>query len=504
MPQSDIVVLGGGSAGFIAAITLKRLLPQLSVRVVRSKELGIIGVGEGTTPYFPKHLHTFLGLPPQDFYHRAQPTWKLGLRFIWGARGEFHYTFENQFSLRWKDLLRNNGFYCDDDIWDFGLFSALMKRNRAFPPGPNGRPEIPFTTTAYHIENAKLVGYLEWQAMKLGIEITDGTVRNVGRDGENVTHLELETGDQIQGEFFVDASGFHAKLIGETFQEPFIDFSDALFCDRAVIGPRLRDRNEPIRPYTTCETMNHGWCWRIDHEQHINRGYVYSSHFVSDEEAEREFRRKNPKVKDVRIVKFRSGRYRRAWIGNVVAVGNASGFVEPLEATALMILCNQCAILGKGLLDSLGDPPPTLVALYNDFLGRHWDETRDCLALHYKFNTLMDTPFWQHCRANTPLRSAQRLVDFYIENGPSILADGNLTWSGSMFGIEGYYALLVGMKVPHNKIYQVPAEERARWDKHRSEIVRIAESGLTVSEALSVVRDPKTIWHQGQIAKAGA
>ena len=495
MLKSDILVLGGGSAGLVAAITLKRILADVTIRLVRSREIGIIGVGEGTTPFFPKHLHTFLGLPPKDFYQRAQPTWKLGIRFLWGARGEFNYTFDNQLDWRWNDLARNNGFYCEEDVSDAGLFSALMKRNKAFPLGAGGKPEVPFTSNAYHIENVKLVNYLEWQAARLGVEITDGTVRAAGCDGENITHLDLESGERIEADLFVDASGFHAKLIGETLKEPFIDYSDTLFCDRAVIGPRLRERNEPIRPYTTAETMNHGWCWRIDHENHINRGYVYSSAFVSDVEAEAEFRRKNPRVRDVRVVRFRSGRYRRAWVGNVVAVGNASGFVEPLEATALMVLCNQCATLVKGIVDCLGDPSPTLIKLYNEFLGRHWDETRDFLALHYRFNTMLDTPFWQHCRADTPLHNVQPLVDFYSENGPSLLAKSNLVWDGSVYGIEGYYSLLVGMKVPHRKTYEVPPDERERWEAHRADFVRRAEHGITVSEGLALLRDPRTIWN---------
>jgi tryptophan halogenase len=425
MLRPNILVLGGGSAGLIAAITFKRLVPALEVRLVRSPEIGIIGVGEGTTPVFPAHLHSYLGLPPREFYLRAQPTWKLGIRLLWGARGDFSYTFDSQLGWRWGDLARNNGFYCDADMSDIGLYSALMKRNRVFPLGASGKPEVTLTSYAYHVENLKLVSYLEWQATRLGVVITDGTVRQAGCEGENITHLELESGERIEADLYVDASGFRAKLIGEALKEPYLDYSGTLFCDRAVIGPRLRERNEPIRPYTTAETMNHGWCWRIDHEQHVNRGYVYSSAFVSDDEAEAEFRRKNPKVRDVRLVRFRSGRYRRSWVGNVVAVGNASGFVEPLEATALMVLCNQCATIVKGFLDSLGDPPPTLIRLYNDFLGRHWDETRDFLALHYRFNTMLDTPFWQHCRANTPLHGAQPLVDFYVENGPSLLAKGN-------------------------------------------------------------------------------
>lgn len=494
MSLSSIVVLGGGSAGLIAAITIKRIVPGLDVRVIRSREIGIIGVGEGTTPYFPGHLHQFLRLPPKDFMERAQPIWKLGIRYFWGSRREFNYSFDRQTDWRWPDLPRNNGFYCDSDFADASQMSALMDRNKVFVRDAQGRPEITVAMAAYHIENVKLVDYLEWQALQLGVTVTDGTVRDAGYEDGKVTHLQLESGERVTADLYVDASGFHAKLIGQTLNEPFLPYSDTLFCDRAVVGPRDRDDGEPIQPYTTAETMDHGWCWRIDHEQHINRGYVYSSAFVSDEDAEAEFRRLNPKVKATRLVRFRSGRYRRFWVGNVVAVGNAAGFVEPLEATSLMILCLQCRTLVEGLVDSLGEPPPTLVGLYNEFISRQWDEIRDFLAIHYRFNTRRDTPFWQHCRNETPLHGAARLVDYYRENGPSLLAKTSLLPDGSLFGIEGYYAMLVGQQVPHAMKHDISDEEVRRWQVHRAAFAQKAETALSVREALSLIRDPRWVW----------
>ncbi len=149
--------------------------------------------------------------------------------------------------------------------------------------------------------------------------------------------LRLESGRRETADLYLDASGFASVLLGKALGEPFVSYDKTLFCDRAVVGGW--DRKDPedmvIKPYTTCETMNCGWCWQIEHENRINRGYVYSSGFISDEEAEKEFRMKNPKVGPTRIVRFVSGRYRNVWVKNVVAVGNAGGFVEPLEATAL-------------------------------------------------------------------------------------------------------------------------------------------------------------------------
>jgi tryptophan halogenase len=495
MPVKSAIVLGGGSAGLIAALTLKRAIPELSVRLIRSKEIGVIGVGEGTTPAFHNHLHGALKVPTREFFERAHPTWKLGLRLIWGPRRDFNFTFAPQLQARRPDLVRNQAYYVEQDFIDADISSALMKRNKAFPAGANGKPQIDMKNVAYHIENVNLVNYLEWRALEDGVEIIDATVLNAGRDGERITHLELESGEKLEADLYVDASGFRAKLIGETFDEPFVSYADTLFCDRAVVGPRERDDDEPIRPYTTAETMDHGWCWRIDHEHHINRGYVYSSAFVSDEDAEAEFRKQNPKVDKTRLVKFRSGRYRRAWIGNMVAVGNSSGFVEPLEATALGLLCSECRNIVSCLKESAMDPTPSVVDIYNIHFSDAWDDTRDFLAVHYKFNSLKDTPFWQHCREKVPLHNAEPLLKFYQENGPSWLAENTVFKGLPQFGLDGYYSMFIGMKVPHNKPHPATAQERLKWETYKSDWVRLAREGISVKEGLEILRDPKTKWN---------
>lgn len=494
VPIQKVIVLGGGSAGLIAALTLKRAIPELQIRLIRSPEIGIIGVGEGTTPTFREHFHGALQLPAREFFERAHPTWKLGLRLIWGARRDFHFTFQPLLQMQRPDLRRNQAFYCEEDFNDANPYSALMKRNKVFPAGPDGRPEIDLENAAYHIENVHLVGYLEWRALEDGVTILDGTVAEAGRDGERITQLTLESGEKLEADFYVDASGFRSKLVGETLAEPFISFDDTLFCDRAVIGPREREDGEPIRPYTTAETMDHGWCWRIDHEHHVNRGYVYASAFVSDEDAEAEFRAQNPAVERTRVVEFRSGRYRRAWIGNVVAVGNASGFVEPLEATALGLLCGQSRTLVSCLKESAMAPTPSVREIYNRHLGKEWDDIRDFLAVHYKFNSLRDTEFWRHCRETVPLRTAEPLLQFYRENGPSWLANNTLLTGLNQFGLEGYYSMFIGLKLPHEKPHPATLQERLRWETYKADWVRRARDGITVQQGLAILRDPKTNW----------
>ncbi|MEO8352264.1 MAG: FAD-dependent oxidoreductase, partial [Chthoniobacteraceae bacterium] len=211
-----ILILGAGSAGLLAALTLRRRCPALEIQLVRSSEIGVIGVGEGTTMAFPRFLVSELGLDPVRIYAEAQPTWKLGIRFLWGPRPEFSYTFSRQFNARQRDLPRGNGFYCEESVTNLDLWSALMQQDRALPRRPEGGPDFcNHENLGFHIENKKLVAFLERQVSEVGVPIRDGIVREVERrrDGA-VAAVHLESGGRIEADFFVDASGFRSEMLG--------------------------------------------------------------------------------------------------------------------------------------------------------------------------------------------------------------------------------------------------------------------------------------------------
>jgi tryptophan halogenase len=342
----------------------------------------------------------------------------------------------------------------------------------------------------------KLVEHLERMARSLGVEVLDGNVTQVetgptvmaSREERGVTALVLADGQRITADLYVDASGFRSELLGRALQEPQRNYDRSLFCERAIIGGWPRT-TEPIRPYTVAETMDAGWCWQIEHEHWINRGYVYSSQFISDEDALAELRRKNPQIaNEPRLVKFRSYRNERFWVGNVVGIGNASGFVEPLEATALQVICVQTSTLADGLADSLGEPTRTLVDFYNRYNTEQWDDIRDFLAVHYKYNTRFDTEFWMACRNDTDLCGAEAVVEYYRENGPSALLTGILLHPTNSFGLEGYLALLVGQKVPHQKPYYPSPVEQKAWRDRCAGYARQAEQAMNVRECLDALR----------------
>jgi tryptophan halogenase len=486
------LVLGGGSAGFLTALALKSKVPGLDVTVIRSPDIGIIGVGEGTTVTMPVFLHGYLGIDMCSFHRAVQPTYKLGIQFLWGPHPKFHYTFDGQLNWRYDTLPKPNGFYCVENFDYANVSGALMAHNRAFERQNDSTPFIP-VAVAYHLENEPFVKFLERHAVSTGVHLIDDTMIEVEQGEQGVVALKLASGNRATADLYVDCSGFRSRLLSGVFQEPFISFKSSLFCDRAVVGGWTRT-TEPLRPYTTAETMNCGWAWQIEHERVINRGYVYSSDFITDEEAEREFREKNPKVTSVRTLRFTSGKYRNSWVKNVVAIGNASGFVEPLESTSLAIICNQAARLVIEIMDSDREIRPAQVALFNRTLYRWWDAVRRFLAVHYKFNTRLNTPFWHASREKTDLAGAEEFVDYYQNVGPTIHGVSLLD-AEDPFHLEGYLTLLVGQRVPYHETYKPSKRELDGWTAIKNEYTRRAWAAMSQEEALQVIRSDYWQWN---------
>jgi len=493
----SVLVFGGGSAGFLAALTLKCRFPNLDIRLLRSKDLGIIQVGEGTTTTFGYHLHHYCGLDIKTFYRMAQPQWKIGIRFEWGPRPFFNYVFGIELDSQFSVLPRGSGYYLDntEGFIASGIQSCLMNQNQIWMRKPDGSPRLVPDEFTYHLENEKLVNYFEAMARERALPIIEGTAIEIQQDENGVTGVRLESGTVLAADLYIDASGFRAQLLSKTLNEPFYSYKDSLFCDRAIVGGWNRT-DEPIKPYTTAETMNAGWCWQIEHETHINRGYVFSSSFINDNDAEAEFRAKNPKVRSTRIVPFRTGRLQRFWVKNVVGVGNSVGFVEPLEATSLAFICIQCQAVAEVLADCSFNPNRSTLEIFNRQMARGYDAVRDFLALHYRFNKRLDTPFWRECLNKTELHAANRVVEFYRENGPSVLWRNILfeETDPREFGMEGYLAMLVGQCVPYQSVYQPSERDRQNWQNLQHSFCRNTGKAFKVPEALRLIRSDSWTW----------
>ena len=490
-PTDHILILGGGTAGLLAGVTARVKLPGVRVTVLRSAEIGVIGVGEGTTGYFPSFLHGYLRIDPADFVRVAGPTFKLGTHFLWGPRPSFDYPFATQFDQQVNGMPKAVGYYAagpgttPDGL---SLSSALMAADRAFARRSDGRPALR-GDVAYHVENAAFVSYLDRLAAVVGVDVVDDTVVAVDRSpGGDVASLQCRSGVRRSADLYVDCSGFASTLLGTALGEPLVSFAPSLLCDRAVVGGWDRPAGDVIRPYTTAETMDHGWAWQIELERRVHRGLVYSSALSSDDDAEAELRRKNPPVGPTRVVRFVSGRRERGWVGNVVAIGNAYGFVEPLEATALVMICDACKTMATLIQDSDRRPAGGARVVYNRRLGRRWDAIRAFLALHYKFNTRCDSPFWRAARADTDLADAAAFADFYQDVGPSQNGGDLLLAGQDVFGVEGYLTMMVGMDVPYRSRRLADDAERAAMANAQHANRAAAAAGVGVAEALARVR----------------
>ena len=495
---SKVVVVGGGTAGFIAALALKMKLPQLRVVVIRSPDIGIIGVGEGSTPPFTHFIHDFLGIPIQEFVRATEPGLKTGTCFLWGARPRFFFPFGHHMDLRAPGTPRAVGYYFNQDDFEHASpASSRMHANRVF--GFNAQQTMMISPDyAYHVENERFAAYLESKALAAGVEIINGTIEQVQQDDDGITSLTLAdsaTADSgsISADLYVDCSGFRSLLLGKTFAEPFISYRSTLACDRAVVGGWARPAGEPMLSYTVSQTMDAGWCWRIDHPQRINRGYVFSSAFVSDQEAEDELRAKNPLIGPTRVVRFVSGRYQRSWVKNVVAIGNASGFVEPLEATSLAILATRSQLLVELLQDSGLEVSAPISALFNQNTSAIWDAVRDFLSLHYRFNNRLSTPFWLDRQANTDIGNAQPLIDYYQKVGPSPAMTNAFVTPVAVFGANSYLAILAGIQAPTSYSYKSTDAENQCWHSFCAANAQAGRSCTTTEQTLQILGAGKRV-----------
>ena len=492
-----VIVLGGGSAGFIAALTLQRRLPGLQVTVVRSTEIPLIGVGEATLASFPTFLHDVLALDRRQFYADVRPIWKLGVRFHWGRTADTHFNYPFGgacLQLKHRQLPRDNAYYClAEGLQAANQFAALMDACRS-PVVRVGRGQLGIDHQyGYHIENGPFVDYLERVALERGVRIVEDRVVDVQRRSDGgVSCLECSAAGSLDADLFVDCSGFRSRLLGECLQEPFLSYQDSLTNNMAVTGNVTR--SDAIRPFTTARTMNHGWSWRIDFEQHVSRGYVFNTSFCDVDRAADEICQDEPAlVSNLREVPFRTGRYQRFWVHNVAAIGNASGFVEPLQSTGLEMIAETALTLARGIADAECRPGPAERQLANDRIANRWEDIRGFLSLHFRYNRARSTPYWQHCQDSTHLAAAAPLVATYRQVGPSRLAE-HLLPQQSLFGYDGYLVMLVGLAVPTACTPQITPPERQIWQQTVAQLADNAQQALTVDAALAAVHDPRWQW----------
>lgn len=443
-PFGSLIVLGGGTAGYFAAISLKRRYPALEVTVVEAPNIPIIGVGEATTTLMPPFLFGELGIDPVELHERVRPTFKLGICFDWGPSRapRFGYPFGQTEPLA--------AAAHDGTLLTQSLVQMLMETGRApIVEREDGTVQslLPEAKFAYHLDNASFVGFLAEHARRCGVRHLAAEVVRAETDpaATKIVRLHARDGRVLEADLYVDATGFRSTLLGGTLGSPFLSFASSLFCDAAVVGEIPAAEGE-LRPCTGAERMDAGWTWDIAVEGARHRGYVHSSAYLSLEDAEAELRRKNPHITALWSLRFRSGRRADFLRGNVVAVGNAYGFVEPLESTALHMVILELAWLRAGLGEGPlpHAPPADAVARMNEAVGGHWDYLRWFLALHYKLSPRCETPFWRACHHDTDLSGLDPLLAGLRERGVSSEDREPIPFDPA-FGRSGLLTMILGL-----------------------------------------------------------
>ncbi|HYC94385.1 MAG TPA: tryptophan halogenase family protein, partial [Sphingomicrobium sp.] len=429
----NVVIVGGGTAGWMAAVALARTMGhQLNIRLVESDAIGIVGVGEATIPAI-RLFNAMAELDEDEFLRETKATFKLGIEFHnWGKLGDRYMHAFGQFGQS-LGLLEFFQFWLrarkEGVAKPFAHYSLTEVAARA---GKFARmPRIPNTalegiTYAFHFDAGLYAKYLRSVAEGIGVTRTEGIIKSVERDGESgfIKSVTLEDGESIEGELFIDCSGFRALLIGEALGVGYDDWSHWLPCDRALAVPC--ENGPRLRPFTQSIAHQAGWQWRIPLQHRTGNGHVFCSEYISEDEAA-DVLLKNLEGKalaDPRLIKFTTGMRHRAWDKNVVALGLSSGFLEPLESTSIHLI-QRGAIKLMQLFPSNGIVAAD-VEEYNRQTRCEMEHVRDFIVLHYHVTQRDDTDFWRACRTMDIPDTLRHRIALFEETGRVFRAPNEL------------------------------------------------------------------------------
>jgi tryptophan 7-halogenase len=442
-PIKKIVIVGGGTAGWMTAATFARMSKGAgySIELVESSEIGIVGVGEATIPPIGD-FNRSMQIDESKFMRATQASIKLGIEFVdWTRQGhsyihpfgfygvQMHGIYFHHFWLRH----RAQGGTMSPDVFNMNIVAC--EQGRFGKPLPGDHLPLPPMAYAYHFDAGLYAAYLRDLAEADGVKRTEGKIVSVQQHGEDgfIESVTLEGGHVIAGDLFVDCSGFRGLLIEQTLHAGYEDWSEWLPCDRAMAVPC--ERVAATTPYTRSTARAAGWQWRIPLQHRTGNGYVYCSEFISDDEAATKLlsHLDGAALAAPRPLRFVAGRRREVWKKNVVAIGLASGFLEPLESTSIHLIQSMIArFLFMFPGDGFGQ---ATIDKFNTLARLELEEIRDLLVLHYTATEREDTPFWRHCRAIEKPESLKRRWEMYEQSGNIVLEAGVLFREPSWFAV---------------------------------------------------------------------
>ena len=474
MPIEKIVIVGGGTAGWMAAAALSRLRQghKLDIVVVESEQIGTVGVGEATIPPFVD-FNQLLEVDEAEMMAAVQATFKLGIQFVnWGNLGDSYiHPFGNygyeidgiSFHHLWHRMQASGD---KRPIQVFNLETMAAHFGKFARTQDYARDDLPPMNYAYHIDATAYARYLRSYAEARGVVRREGRVSDVSLHGESghVASVTMDDGDVIAGDFFVDCSGFRGLLIEQALETGYEDWTHYLPCDRAVALPCLREDGGAPPPFTRATAHSAGWQWQVPLQTRNGNGHVYCSQFMENDEA-LDILVNNIAGKpqaDPNFLRFVTGRRRKFWNGNVVALGLAAGFMEPLESTSIHLI--NTGINKLIALFSIDGVNPRQEEAFNRLTTIEYERIRDFLVLHYKATARNDTPFWDHCRTMPVPDTLTEKIELFKANGQIFREQDELfsetSWAAVMMGqgimMGGHNAMAAS--VPEAKLQEETRE----------------------------------------------
>ncbi|MCW3835712.1 tryptophan halogenase family protein [Sphingomonas canadensis] len=444
-----ILIVGGGTAGWMTAAALAHKLGStpVEIRLIESAEVGTVGVGEATVPHI-RHYNATLGFDEAEFMARTQGTFKLGIEFVnWGRIGD---SYIHPFGAFGGDIggvpfhhqwlrMRQRG-----PVPDFEAFSLPVqaaRRGRFRHPGTDPASPLNSYNYAYQFDAGLYARFLREYAEARGVQRKEGKVVDAALEGESgfVRSVTLENGEKLKADLFVDCSGFRGLLIEQALKTGYEEWTHWLPCDRAIALPCANE--ERIAPFTRATAQKSGWVWKIPLQHRCGNGHVYSSGFLSDEDALETLLGAiaAPPMAEPNRLRFVTGKRRRQWVGNVVAIGLSSGFLEPLESTSIHLI--QLAI-GR-LLDLFPTQAwdPLDAEEFNRLMAFEYERVRDFIILHYHATQRDDSDFWNHCRTMRLPDSLEYKMALFRERGVVV------NYRDGMFLEPSWLAVYLGQRV---------------------------------------------------------
>lgn len=443
---SSIVIVGGGTAGWMTAAALAKVLGRgyASITLVESDDIGIVGVGEATIPQLGTY-NRMLGINEDDFVRRTKGSFKLGIEFVdWGRKGHRYFHPFGSYGINmegvsfhafWQRLKRHGNAAPIDD---YSLMATAAKQNKFMRPIDAGQSPLSGIAYAFHFDAGLYARFLRQHAEDRGVVRREGKVVEVHQRGSDgfIESVQLEDGSRVEGELFIDCTGFRGLLIEQTLKAGFVDWSHWLPCNRALAVPCASVPE--LTPYTRSTARDAGWQWRIPLQHRTGNGYVYCSDYISDDEAAATLLANldGEALAEPRLLRFTTGHRRKYWDKNCVAIGLASGFMEPLESTSIWMI--QSGI--SRLLSNFPDRSFAQVDIdrYNRVLIEETEYIRDFLILHYKGTERDDAPFWDYCRNMSVPQRLDEKMRIFLNNGRTFREHEEL------FNDTSWFAVLTG------------------------------------------------------------